>query len=205
MQKILLFDIDHTLIDTNKLKIIQLAELFKISGLRKEYFDKIKNGYIKSLASPIDFSPEDLSTVLSRSSGKNKAQFLSVFYSSPKVYRESLFAETFIVLESLQKNYSLGIFSEGKVTFQKIKLKHSGISKFFNPLYVYIFPRKTTDEIFYALPDEAIIVDDNIKKLEFLLKRPLIKSVWLNRKSKTKHKIIPTIHTLEELIKIFSS
>jgi len=200
---IILFDIDFTLVDTDKLRSLTSLALIKFLKVARKDYETVSEKYAKGLKNYTDFNSKQYLKCLSSEFGKNVNSLGKVFYN-PKFYRQSLFTETVSVLEKLfKKEIKLGIFSEGFKNFQRKKLKNSGILKFFDRQNLFIFRRKARKSSVIALPKNSIIVDDNLAVLEEideLNNSKKIKLVWLNRKTKKIHKKIKTIFSLEEIL-----
>jgi len=198
MENIILFDVDGTLIDTSKLKNLRYRSLIKkIKISEKDHIEATQN-YVKSLKSSTDFNPE---TYLKMLSGYCKTEFASLaeIYYDRRLYSECLFPDVLKVLEVLNKNYKLGIFSEGYKKFQNKKLFLSGIHDYFHKDNKYIFRRKTLDKNLIRIPKDAVIVDNNKEVMEILYSKGFRRLYWVNRKDNKNHKKIQTVFDLTSL------
>lgn len=63
-KKIVLFDIDNTLIDSEKIGRLCTKKIVQACNTSNEKFEKILNRYVKSLNSSTDFNPDELSELL---------------------------------------------------------------------------------------------------------------------------------------------
>jgi len=98
------------------------------------------------------------------------------------IYSGALFPETISILNRLKNNFILGIYSQGDVDCQRIKIKASGIGEFFDEKYTFITTDKSDPDFIKKLPDGAIIIDDKQSKIEPLEKTGRFKLFWINRK-----------------------
>jgi len=196
----LLFDIDHTLIDTNKLRQLISAELIKALNIQRQEFEEAEIKYTKRLNYKNDFNPQDYLTVLSIELEAEFRVLSSIFFEKESLYRRSLYHETSKVIELLSKSFRLGIFSEGFTSFQSLKLSNSGINRYFDKGLKYIFRRKLSPESISKLSKPVVVIDDSREVVEALCSEKEIVPVWLNRKDDTNHSYIKTIHDLKFLI-----
>ena len=196
---IILFDIDHTLIDTNKLRKQISAALISAIGTNKNLFADAENRYIKSLNHPHDFAPSDYIKQLSQRFGAEKEVLNDIFFNRSELYEKSLYSEVKPTLSFLSKKAHLGIFSEGGKKFQTAKIALSGIKVYFDKKLIFIHKRKKSPEALKLLPPKSIIIDDNWEIIETLIEKAPIKAVWINRKDFTKHSQAPTITNLSQV------
>lgn len=165
---IILFDIDRTLLDTDKLKDkIQNERLPELFGVTAQQLEPITNEYLSSLNSTVEFSPRVYTKLLVDKLDKDKQKAaLDIFLNNPIDFQTALFPEVISTLKKLHQKHYLGIFSEGDLEFQKAKLKQSGIKKFLDPKLTFIFPTKTnkTNSVWKKIKNyqtPSFIVDDN--------------------------------------------
>jgi len=189
-----LFDIDHTLLDTDKLrKCIQYKRLPALFGVSALELEKITAKYTSTLKSSIEFSPRVyVQFLVERLKLERNIQKIALefFLNNERDFKAALFAEVLSSLERLSKEFLLGIFSEGDLEFQQAKLEKSGIKKFFKPELVFIFPSKANElKVIegkiknYQGP--AFIVDDNIDHIRRIMDTRFI-PILLDRRGKYK-------------------
>ena len=192
MTKIILFDIDYTLINTSQLKENLIDVLTNIIQVKKNDFIKAMSLYTKNLKSSTDFRPEGYCLFLSKRFRCNHGKLLDAFYKSNKTYENILYPDTIKLLERLKEKYILGIFSEGYINFQLTKLKASGILPYFDKKYIFIGRRKLSKKCLDLIPANSIIIDDNKKVVDILTKNN-IKSLWVNRRDSIKQNSILSV------------
>ena len=185
MKKIILFDIDHTLINTSQLRENLTGILIKLIHVNKNDYMRVTFIYTNSLKSSTDFRPENYCRILSKHFGCNYKKLLGVFYISEKIYRNALYPDTVTALEKLKVKYILGIYSEGYKRFQLTKLKLSGIMPYFDKRYIFIGRRKLSKKFLGLIPANSIIIDNNKKVINILTKNN-IKNIWVNRNESIK-------------------
>ncbi len=202
----LLFDIDYTLINTNKLKNqIQNHLLPRVLEIETTTLEKITQTYIQTLNSSIEFSPRKYIKFLSNNLNSDKQlrqKALSIFLDNKSNYKNCLYPETKPVLKDLKPNHSLGIFSEGEFEFQKAKLEQSGIENFFEPELIFIFANKENKvkEVWQKInkyPKPVYIIDDDLNHIKEIAKTN-IKPILIDRQE-SYNGPINTIKNLEEL------
>jgi|SRR3989344_7734963 len=201
MRQIILFDIDYTLIDSYKIRILSRSSLKRYLKTTGKELEIIIGKYVNSLGSITDFNANDFINFISDSYKTDPVKLRDIFYRKEH-FVNSLYSETIITLKTLKKKYNLGIFSEGFDDFQMQKLKLSNIRQFFKDEYIFIFRRKTLEKNIINLPVKSIIIDDNREVLEKLKKFVSFKFIWINRKDKKIHPEIKTIFSLKDLDKI---
>lgn len=206
MQPTILFDVDHSLLDTSRLKELLRTRLAEILGVDTKQVGRVTDTYTKILPKSTDFNPDDyIKYLMKKFEIKNSAEFKKIFFKMPDLYRAVLYPETRRVLNSLKRRYRLGIFTEGFRKFQLTKLKLSGILPIFDRDLIFIHRRKLTSRAISRLPKGSVIVDDNPEVIEALSKFPHVTPIWLNRKDKKKRSAVRTIHSLAELNQSFAS
>lgn len=200
-KQIILFDIDQTLINTKLLKEKMRKDFALAIKTSKKKLSFVEGQYVKSLKHPHDFKPEGFLFFLNKNLGADLEKLKIIYLKRGKNYQASLYPETKLVLKKLSKKYLLGIYSEGWLEFQSLKISFSKIEKYFKKNLRYIYRRKLKSKIIKLLPPQSIIVDNNKEVLEKISERKNLRPIWLNRKGQTKHKFIPTITNLKQLEK----
>lgn len=198
---LVLLDIDHTLINTNQLRLSITQALVQKLNLSVEQFVEAEKQYVSSLENRHDFNPQDYLSFLGQQLEVPTSQLSEVFFNT-SFYRSALFPEVVPALKDLVVNFTLGIYSEGFTDFQLAKLQHAGISGFFHKTHYYIFRRKLKPENISQLPQKSIIVDDNPTVIEVLRQAKTIRTIWINRQDMSQHQSVQTIHALDQLGKL---
>jgi len=201
MPKVLLFDIDRTLIDSDLLKT-NWNKLAKIRlGIKPENFMPLLSSYTSALARSTDFTPKGFANYISLKTNTDKGEILKLLLDK-KLFKACLFPETKWVLKRVQKTYTLGIFSEGFNSYQKQKLTLSGIYNFFNTKKIFIFRRKLMIKNINKLPKDAIVIDDNYIVTKKLRSKN-IRAIWVNRKKvKSNFRYINSLKELTDEVNI---
>ncbi|OGD86299.1 hypothetical protein A2164_03295 [Candidatus Curtissbacteria bacterium RBG_13_35_7] len=202
MKKIILFDIDHTLIDSDLLYKLINNNLTSSLKINKTAYMNLRRQYLNSLLCSNDFNADDFIKLVAKKFNKNQKLVYKYFLKQPKLYQQALFLDTKPALTKLSKKYTLGIFSEGFTKFQTFKIKNAKIDHFFAIKHIYIFRRKLKKSALINLPKKVIIIDDNLQVLKNLNKLNQFNLIYLNRKSRKTHPQIPTIHKLNQLTSI---
>lgn len=200
-RKLILFDWDDTLFSKVEYKKRLRNNLAKICEVSEEEIFKFEEKFFENLKRSDDFQIKKF--VESFSEKFNKKIELKDFNSDNlKIYSGALFSETISVLEKLNDNFDLGIYSQGFVSLQKIKIRSSGVENFFKKEFVYIDRNKLRADFVSKLLDEAIIVDDKKEVMEKLKPLNRFKIIWINRNDDEPIEGVTTIHSLEELISL---
>ena len=81
-----------------------------------------------------------------------------------------------------------------------MKYKSLNCENMFNKQLVNFVQDKRTKEYINTIPEDTMIVDDNIDVINILSEYKHITPVWINRKSRDKHEKVKTIFELKELL-----
>lgn len=106
-------------------------------------------------------------------------------FKESNLEKHSLYEEVRDVLQHVAKIADLGIFSEGKLDFQKTKLFNTDIHALFNKDLIHIVEKK--DEILEKVLEKykkrkLILVDDKLTVLYLAKKHfPNVKTIWVKR------------------------
>lgn len=106
------------------------------------------------------------------------------------IYRDGLtnfelYDEVENMLKELSKKATLGIFSEGELDHQKLKMKKTGLDKYFKNPNIHIFPSKI--EYFQGIAlnyasSNLYLVDDKLEMLNLAkMAHPALKTIWVKR------------------------
>lgn len=203
MQKgIILFDIDRTLLDTDKSLEDHDNEILKVLGSEnKNKLQNIRKQYIKSLKNSREYDAEELLSKICRKFNFDNLQKLVDVYLKKEnwfIYKNAIYPDVKITLAKLLGDCRLGVFSEALPKFQINKFHAMDLDKYFDPELILILPAKDNLEAIQKIPKGAIVVDDKLTICEFLNKNG-VKVVWLNRKDSSVNPDFSTIHSLVEL------
>ena len=200
-KELILFDWDDTLFSKTEYKKNLRSNLARICDVSEEKIFKVEDEYFKSLERSDNFQIENFVDVFGKKF--NKKINLEDFSSDKlSIYSTALFSETISVLKNLKNNFNLGIYSQGFPSLQKIKIKSSGIEKFFNENFVYIDRNKLSDDFLAKLPDGVTIVDDKKEVIEKLKSLNRLNIVWVNRIDDEKIDGVTTVKNLNDLVEL---
>ncbi|HEX7042575.1 MAG TPA: HAD hydrolase-like protein [Patescibacteria group bacterium] len=195
--KIVLFDIDYTLLNTTKLKELILAKLKEVvPSLNFELLDEIYYE-VRKFGS---FDPKLFAKLFK---DKHKIEILEIeiekiWYDS-KIIGDALYPEVIETLNLLQKrqNLTLGIFSSGRQEFQLQKIYT--LSDFFTKEYIHIFDFKEdslSDLMREYESKSVVLVDDFISILQNGKKyKEDLSTIWMKRGKFAEKAVIPTEFT----------
>ncbi|HTK03218.1 MAG TPA: HAD family hydrolase [Alphaproteobacteria bacterium] len=198
-KKVLLFDIDRTIFDTDKLLELQYESFAKIINTPDiEDFHKFWDNTLSGERHIT--SEERLNLICSEFKIQDFDLLSNVYYGNEYkyIYEESVFPQTKIVLNKLTEKFRLGIFSEGTEKYQNHKFKSLNLHDYFDKDLVFIFDAKDTQEALVKIPHGAIIVDDKERICQFLTENK-IRAIWLNKNDDRNSSNFKTIHSLLEL------
>lgn len=198
---IILFDIDRTILDTEKMiKMFDDLLLMILNNPSYEDFKNAEADYFKTLTNERYFNVPDYAQFLSLKFKKDVAKLIvNVFYSDEYkyIYKDCIFKESIEILDIL-KEWNLGIYSEGTLDFQNNKFKSMNLNKYFNNDLIFIVAAKDTKDVVSKIPKESIVIDDKERICQFLTNNGF-RAVWINRKDRRKSDNFETIYSLLEL------
>lgn len=198
-RKLILFDWDDTLFSKVEYKKRLRNNLARICEVSEEEIFKFEEKFFENLKRSDDFQIKKFVESFSEKFDK-KIELKDFSSDNLKIYSGALFTKTISVLEKLKDNFDLGIYSQGFVDLQKIKIRSSGVDNFFEKEFVYIDRNKLRADFVSKLPDGAIIVDDKKEVVEKLKQLNRFKIIWINRNDDEPIEGVTTIHNLEELM-----
>lgn len=199
-ESLILFDWDDTLFSKAEYKKNLRSNLSRICGISEEEALKTEGEYFKSLEKSGDFQIENFVKTFEDKFGK-KIELNDFETDKLKIYSKSLFPETIPVLEKLQTNFKLGIFTQGSTFLQKIKIKSSGIEEFFDKDLIFIAKDKLDPDFLKKIPN-ATVVDDKKEVVEKLATLDRFVVVLINRTNDEKITGIRNIKNLSEVEKV---
>ncbi len=195
--RVVLFDIDRTLLDTDLFWERMMEFHVKNLELAKREIYLIVDKYISQLESGYHFDYLELAGLLAVN--KEELTMLMNNYETNRVMYPR-FEDVQPTMEWLKSaGVKVGIFSEGKPHFQRNKLVNLQLNDYINLELVFIALSKRTEDFLKLIPEEAVIVDDNPEVIGMLVERGRSRPVFLNRKSEEVHPRAVMIHSLKEL------
>lgn len=201
---LILFDVDKTLIDTNLLIKSQVyLELQKLLNISTQELEQRELLYQNSLEKYTDFEP--LSFIKSVSQQDDVTELASKTILNRTFHEQAVYDDVIPTLAELSEQYTLGVFSEANLNWQRQKLELSGLHHFFAPEFIFIWRRKTAPEQLAQLPSPVTIIDDNTEVITALQTVPSITPIWINRLDKPAISSVATISTLLELKNVLPS
>lgn len=209
MSSIILFDIDHTLLDTCKLKKLFDREICQVLKIKKEDLENFNQEFSRRLKNSIEFSPRRYILSLEKRFPAHflRSKLLNLFFKNRVYYRKSLYPETIPVVNKLKRKFSLGIFSEGVREFQLAKLKLSGLADYFDKKLVFIYPNKREKaKLLIKRLGSFYVIDDNIEHITALAKIKAISPILVKREKRnlenqsSNFKLISSLNEIHEEI-----
>jgi FMN phosphatase YigB (HAD superfamily) len=217
--KVVLFDIDHTLFDMGEFRKKMFGEI--LEELKYEGIDDLENllqhVYFLYREESGTFDPKSFTQYLSRKLKiKTESEKLEKAIIKQEIFLGYLFEESEEVLGTLSKNKTLkiGIFSGGNTNFQKSKIKE--IERHFHKEHIHIFAHKSK-ELLPVLEkyrnEKLYIIDDQLEILHIAKNsHKNVFTIWAKRgRYALAHKGIPgfrpnlTITNLREIVGVLSS
>ncbi|PIY79128.1 MAG: hypothetical protein COY81_04410 [Candidatus Pacebacteria bacterium CG_4_10_14_0_8_um_filter_43_12] len=161
------FDIDKTLVDTQKLLQNCRQSLVQI-GVLPENFDRAAKAYLGHLTSRTEYNPDDFIATVAFYQPEIEMTDISAAFWLAQNFAEALFPEVLTVLTQLSAHFTLGIFSQGNKDWQRKKLRKTGLAEFFSSDHLIIADYKLSPEIVTLLEENAIVIDDKSEVIQFL-------------------------------------
>ena len=183
MKKIILFDWDDTLFSKTIYKENLISNLAVVCGVGIDEAAAADGEYFENLARSDDFRIEDYLNFFEQKFGKKPDK--EIFITDKLgIYSGSLFPEVINILKELKKKgITLGIFSQGFDSLQRLKIKNSGIEDYFDKDLIFIDRDKARPEFISGLPKNSIVIDDKKEVIEAIgRQRADLNPIWINRK-----------------------
>ncbi len=198
--QIILFDIDRTLFDTSVFAGLIRQKISILAQVSSDTLIRLENEYINSLSSRSKFSPSSFCGFLERELNIPSIFLMQEFIYDKTTYIDSLFADVLPVLKKLkEKGISLGVFSEGELAFQRLKVDYSGIGQYLDKNHIYIFEEKLSSRNLKEIPVGSLIIDNSETVVNFLRSRGF-NSIWINRNPDMGLILNPNISSLFSLL-----
>ena len=198
-KKIILFDWDDTLFNKAEYKKKLRGNLAKICEVSEEEIFEFEQKYFDNLVRSGDFEINDFVKSFGQKFGK-KIKLENFDSDKLGIYSKALFPDSISTLNNLKNKFKLGIYSQGFIDLQKIKIESSGIKNYFDEQLIYINRNKLDPEFIKKLPEEVIVVDDKKEVIETLKKIGKFKLIWINRNNDEAIEGVTTIKNLNELV-----
>ena len=214
-------DIDHTMLNTTCCSQYSLEALAAALNIPLVRVIELRDSYLDSLGprGGVKFHPQGfikylVEQLFPSKTSREKAPavwYLLEKYLEQTYFKDSLYPEVPLVLQELEKCMILGTFSEGVFAWQMYKLCCTNLWPFFKPniSHVHILPNKRTEQVIMALPNKAIIPDDNLHVIALLWAAQQsgkdIYPIWVQREHLSDsslpdgYEAIPTITSYEQL------
>ena len=226
--KAVFFDLDHTLWDFDLNSYETLNDLFNHHLLKEKGIDdfvkfveiyrnvnhQMWDDYHKNLITKAELRTGRFKRTLNtfRIEDDSLAEVLSSRYLEICPMKKNLFPDALTVLDYLHQNYSLHIITNGFKEVQYLKIKNSGLEKYFAQIHISeeIGFKKPQSEIFdYAVSqaktvhENCIMIGDNLDTDIDGAINAGIDHIYFNpEKLTTPKKVTRQISRLEELLQI---
>ncbi len=160
--KTLLLDIDDTIYDVAKAKLMFEKALSKKLNLKASYLADLINGSYKDLKEKVGYyNPSSYVDILAKKLLTSKSKIQQVSWDEEK-FVKCIYNETSRFIQRIYKKFDILIFSTGDKKFQSKKLKT--IKKYISNKNIYIYKNKTTKlkSLINKLKNKDIfIIDDS--------------------------------------------
>lgn len=201
---IYVFDLDNTLLDSIKLKkslaaIMHFSENeFKIS--RDKYFAGKNNLYSPLQHVKILYEKREISL-------KQRKKFLEDIKKMAANVDTFIFPEVKKILKSLSgRNNDLVLLTHGDLSWQRLKLKHMSIKKFFNKIIITDKDKIKKLRFLKNINEKIVVINDNVKE-NLLIKKYLPQAeIFLihgPHAKNIKHK--ERVYKLKDVLKIYEN
>jgi phosphoglycolate phosphatase-like HAD superfamily hydrolase len=199
-KKIILFDIDRTILDTEVLGENVYKNIAAATQKTINEIEIINQDYKNGLESKTDFDPD---IFLKKVADKTGVSLDTLNQAMFKAKNFVLYPNVLEVLKKLsQKRVKLGIYSEGVLEWQRKKIILTEILGYFDTDLVFIERRKLSPESISKIPYGVMVIDDKKEVIETLKQlRKDLRLVWINRIDDEKIDGVITIQNLTEVSK----
>ncbi|HCR81480.1 MAG: hypothetical protein UY13_C0002G0172 [Candidatus Pacebacteria bacterium GW2011_GWB1_47_8] len=201
---LILFDIDKTLIDTDRLRALLKQNLAQLLGRSEDEVADAFLEYGSNLPDNTAFHPEELLKLFSQRFHTPIEPLRDAFYE-PSRFQQALYPEVVDVLSKLRhQGYTLGLYSQGELAWQEHKMLANNLLEFFDKNHRYIKREKADPAIIENLPENTIIIDDKPGIIAFLETFPHVIPLHIVRE-RANHVGEYTLSTLNDLLPILDS
>ena len=161
----IIFDLDHTLLDTEKFKDI-LGLSLKDSGVTSDQFWKAFEDTNKETRN-VDFDPDKLIEQLRPVINCSREEAIAKIYSVIENIQNFLFPDALKVLEQLKNNgHRLVLFTHGNIDWQKKKVKQLGLEIMFEKLLFTNEEKEKMVTELELLKKPVVMINDNGKEMD---------------------------------------
>lgn len=187
---VILFDIDHTLFDTDKLRNLSNKAILKILKIKNNKIDLFILVENEAVRKDKVFKPSTFSEMVAKHFKKEKkTKEITKVFTDKSIFKACLYPNTVSILKRLSHQFRLGIFSKGHEPFQRFKTEASKelsalLDK--NLIFIYRNKKKYIPNLLKRFKDNGlIIVDDSQETIRSFLKlNPKILAIWIKRRKK---------------------
>ena len=185
MKPVVLFDIDSTLLNSAKIHTFTARHLIR----KFNKADLHALGYL----------------LFGRPRGFLDSPAVEKSFLAPEYYRKSLFEDVLPVLKKLKRKAILGVFSQGPGRLQRAKLRLSGVERYFEREFTFVFPPRKVGkarQVIAGLPKTKIyFVDDRLDIAETLANhRVQVFLIRRNPRLVTQNGRVTVIRSLKEIL-----
>ncbi|MCX6730248.1 MAG: HAD hydrolase-like protein [Candidatus Roizmanbacteria bacterium] len=194
---IILFDIDYTIFNTHQYKkntITYICSRFHVASEDMKLFD---TEYRSKNLNPAGVNMKDYTEKMAVKFSLSSKDLYQLLIDTEEIFMDTLYPDSLPTLSHLSKQYTLGIFSQGHLPFQKNKLIKTNILHLFEEQHTYIHLDKTHIDHMQGLPKNALVVDDKVTVIDHVSKH--IPAIHIDRDHKIEKSNFPIIHSLSEL------
>lgn len=204
MIKLIIFDIDNTIMDFPKNFEVEFKRVLNKFGVYIEPIELYKAvGTYETNKEGVYYTKEKLIEVVNKVLNLNlPLEFIDEFFNMYNVLISDIDEFVIDTLKYLKGKYKVVALSNWFTDSQKSRLKEAGVLEYFDEVYgTDIVPMKPREESFMSVigdlkPEECVMVGDNLK-VDIEVPYELGFNVYhLNKFGNTKY---PTIRKIEEL------
>lgn len=196
-KNIILFDIDYTIFNTKQYKKNTAAYICSYFHITSENMKLFDSEYRAKYKNPAGVNMKDFTEKMAKTFSLSAKDLYQLLIDTEEIFIDTLYPDTLSTLTLLSKEYTLGIFSQGHLSFQRNKLIKNNILHLFEEKHTYIHLDKTHIDTMHGLPKNAVVVDDKLTVIDRVSQH--IPAIHIDRDHVVEKSNFPIIHTLHEL------
>jgi len=165
---IFIIDLDHTLLNTSRLKK-EMAKSIKKFGIKEKLWKETYQTTVKKVKKAFDYNVKLHSQLIFQKTGIKASLIEKEFKSVLKKCYKFLYPDTKPFLKYLKnKKVKIILLTLGNINWQKEKIKNLNLQKYFNKIIFTYWHKRFLKLNLDEPPENWIFINDNLKEIKEL-------------------------------------